>query len=31
MALQAGDIINFARIAWDIYYLGWTDDLKACT
>ncbi|CAG9940139.1 unnamed protein product [Clonostachys rosea f. rosea IK726] len=29
MALQPGDVVNFARVAWDIYYLGWTEDLRA--
>lgn len=27
--IQPGDIINFGRLAWDIYRYGWSDDLNA--
>jgi hypothetical protein len=27
--LQAGDIINFGRIAWEVYQLGWSEDHNA--
>ncbi|KAH7140108.1 hypothetical protein B0J13DRAFT_61382 [Dactylonectria estremocensis] len=29
MAVQPGDIINFGKLAWDIYRYGWSDDLNA--
>jgi hypothetical protein len=29
--LQAGDIINFGRLAWDVYQLGWSEDHNAST
>ena len=31
MAFQPGDVINIARVAWDIYNWGWTDELRAST
>ncbi|KAK7416812.1 hypothetical protein QQX98_005005 [Neonectria punicea] len=27
--IQPGDIINFGKLAWDIYRYGWSDDLNA--
>ncbi|KAI9152034.1 hypothetical protein HJFPF1_09254 [Paramyrothecium foliicola] len=27
--LQAGDIINFGRLAWEVYQLGWSEDHNA--
>lgn len=29
MAFQAGDVINFGKLAWQIYQLGWTDEHNA--
>ncbi|KAI5458245.1 hypothetical protein BGZ63DRAFT_60696 [Mariannaea sp. PMI_226] len=29
--VQAGDIINFAKIAWEVYRYGWSDELSATT
>lgn len=26
---QVGDIINFGRLAWEVYQLGWAEDLSA--
>ncbi|SPO05465.1 uncharacterized protein DNG_08152 [Cephalotrichum gorgonifer] len=31
MAFQPGDVINFARVAWDIYNFGWTAELRSST
>lgn len=29
MAFQPGDVINIARVAWDVYNYGWTSELRA--
>jgi hypothetical protein len=29
MALQAGDVINFARLAWKVYEIGWSEQHNA--
>jgi hypothetical protein len=29
MAFQAGDVVAFAKLAWNIYHLGWCDDSNA--
>ncbi|KAF7561449.1 hypothetical protein G7046_g2690 [Stylonectria norvegica] len=28
-AIQIGDVINFGRLAWDIYRYGWSDEFNA--
>lgn len=30
MAVQVGDVFNFGRLAWQIYELGWNEELNAC-
>ena len=29
MAVQPGDVIAFAQLAWNVYRLGWADDANA--
>jgi hypothetical protein len=29
-AFQLGDIINFGRLAWEVYQYGWINEFNAC-
>ena len=28
--IQLGDVIQLGRLAWDVYEMGWKDDMRAC-